>query len=715
MQETLKSWYNITYSVLEGSYFLSRSPDQSRPDESGISSEESCLTLPMYNQLTDMASLLNQLQTTLEGEGGGRSGAGRNQWKGSGGESEGEEGGSRGGGGGGVGGASFVRLSQTPSPELVVLGPPGTRPQAGKTLARYDPSRSVVYSRSSSQLLPSGATPNTATVVVKDSCAKLRQAEVVVDLPNEASGNRRWTRAGTRVMDGTHHLPVSYLEESYSSSDLSSSSDGESRAVMEIERRKKRLRRRPQPKSSKSVSKAKGKSAVVLRRDLVSSGEEEEEEEGDGVTSQESQERGAVEEDGGVQMECEVGGEELGSPIPPLVLPSPQQQHQTSFQQNTQSAFSFPANVSAVYEDLDLDRTVASAQEGGSDSGCGGGGDGGVRRGVGVPYAKSVRPCSVTITSLPRHVVHRYLLPRANEKPPSTTAMESAAASAHLHRKGPRSSSSDSSSLSRSSSGSDSESMLVSQQQYSVVESVTPLPDNDDSSPDENGKTTSSRNSRPGVAVKSTTPRRVKGGGSGGSKLSPPTARRSFPFSKPPSTPSASQTIPSTTTTPLSAKSTPKFRLALIRPLGNSPRLSLTTPTSGYLTTPTTTPLTTPTRATRDTPAAGRTSSVVGGRKTLSHSFARKSTGGDRTLAIEWSSDEDFTRDPTPSLVVSPTPETPVPPRNTFTISLPDVSGGKEAVSGGSKSSPHVSSTPPPRGAVSSGGVSPDPRAVSQR
>ena len=518
--------------------------------------------------------------------------------------------------------SSTIRPPQSSSTDLVVLGPPGTRPQVGKTLARYDDAASVVYSRSSSQLLVSGSVPNTSMIVVKDSCAKLRRGEVTVILPSDVTHNRRWTRAGTRVIDGTHQSGVNYLEESFSSSQFSSSSDEEKNVFrVEIEKTKKKRTRRKRPQSHNTRAghgslKRRERKSVALA-ELISSAEEDEgkgeEDGGQAIEELDIVEEGGWEE-GAVQMEYEIGNEdEDESPTPPLVLKPTQQ---TPFKPSTKKAFSYPAKVCTVYENLEADKSIPSVIRSKSD---------GVQRVVGMNCKKVLRPCSVNITGLPQHIIHRFLQPQVKKSP--SAVVESIV---HVQLQGDSMSAtnnnSTSSSSSSSSSGSDSESMLVDTRKSRRNTS----PNNTSGTP------------RSSMVVTSTTPRRLSSNG-----WRSPVARRSFPFSKPPNTTSTNTTSYSptsetvhSTTTPLSPKSPPTSP-------SNQPKIKPVKSIRDSVTTPTRPPINT-----RLTPASSSRSRPV---QRTTPSFARKSTGGSHTVAVDWSSDDDFDSDPSPSFIISPT------------------------------------------------------------
>lgn len=396
-----------------------------------------------------------------------------------------------------------VSSISTPDPQavfpcLVVLGPPGTQPQRGKTLARYDQNPSVVYSRSSSHLLACGGVPNTALVVLKDSQVP-RSAEVTVVLPKEGTRDLRWTRAGTRAMVSSHQPAVSYLEESETSSSEFSSSDSgmENSAYNPDLERMKRVRRKQLLQDARGSRGLKSTKRVGINT-LISSAEEEREAE-----SGEEEENANSAWDGSVQMECEVGGEDVETQAPIFSFPSPGSASgdtapstvTISPGRSTNLTLSSPPGIYTVYEDLNLPQPnqqhlLGPAKWKRKFHGA-------VLSGTGSSAQQnfSVRPCAVSITSLPRHIVDHF------SKKSTATGMAEDESTTHFRRNSTCSESSTSTSTS-----SDSHSMLL---QTSHV--ISTGQSHKDSSP------------VPDASVK-LTPRRQR----------VPVARRSLPFSHPP-------------------------------------------------------------------------------------------------------------------------------------------------------------------------------------
>lgn len=376
-------------------------------------------------------------------------------------------------------------LPQTAPVDLVVLGPPGTHPQPGKTLARYDRNLSIVYSRSSSQLVTCGTVPNPSLAVPKDSRVP-RSAEVTILLPNESTGDRRWTRAGTRAIINAHQTGINYLEESDTSSD-SSSSDGENGVSKPYEKKRKRCRRQLLMGSHRGSRGPKDSNRGV----------------GMSSVGEENMERDDW--DGGVQMECEVGDVEPQSPF--FIFPSPRTPPPPPGKPTNTSL----TGVCTVYEDLNLLQKPISETMKLQEA---------VDRGRvsstwrGRP-GTSLRPCAINITSLSHHVVQRHLL----NKQKSSLVL-----SGRYRRD------STSSEASTSTSNSSTSVSMLGNEPSRLASSIS--------------SQTGSKNFRSpvvGSLLKLTPQRRRLGSG----KM--PVARRSFPFSKPPSTPNVPRTVSPTT------------------------------------------------------------------------------------------------------------------------------------------------------------------------
>lgn len=444
--------------------FSLRSSDQFKPDESGISSEEGCLPGPAFSKLANLATLIEELETTVETHLTACNSSSRPEEES---VTDNEVDCSNG----------LPPAAQAP----VVLGPPGTQPQPGKTLARYDQCPSVVYSRSSSQLVSCGAVPNTTLAALKHSRVS-RRAEVMVPVPSD--GERRWTRAGARAITSAHHPGVSYWEESDTSYSESSSSDPENDVYMASVERKKKVRRRRQLLTGSHRDSTKDSKRVVSMAPLLV---------GEGDVEREDW-------DGGVQMECEVG-EDVETQSPFFNFPSPQALPDPPVGRTNPS----PPRVFTVYDDLLFQphhRPVWNSQtpmDGGLVS----------SRWRGKPHP-SIRPCAVNITNLPRHIVSQHLHSVQADGQKFSVVL------AGRHRR-------DSASSEEStSSSSSSASLSMLRQETSCVGSS------------KSGQTDSKNPSSPvpSTSVLKLTPRRERLG-SGRT----PMARRSFPFSKPPSTP----------------------------------------------------------------------------------------------------------------------------------------------------------------------------------
>lgn len=447
------------------------SADQFKPDESGISSEEGCLPGPGFSKLANVATLIQELETKLETHFTAYNSSPRHEEESG---TDHEEGASRG----------FSTAAQTP----VVLGPPGTQPQPGKTLARYDRCPSVVYSRSSSQLVTCGTVPNTTLALLKDSRASHR-AEVTIPTPSD--GERRWTRAGARAIISAYHPGVSYLEESDSSSSDFSSSDRENGVYMPSVERKKKRRCRRQLLTETQRGSQGAKRVVSMATSPVGEGDIE-----------------MDDWDGGVQMECEVG-EDIETQSPFFKFPSPQ----TLPNPPVVSTNTSPLRIFTVYDDLTL---FQSHQKVNTESMVSVNShravDGGTVSGTwsGEPN-HSIRPCAVNITNLPRHIVNRHLHSVPADKQKSSVAL-----AGRCRRD---------STSSEGSTGSSNSSASVS------------MLSKEPSRPGSSKSDASKCPPVPSTSVLPLTPQRRRLG-SGRA----PVARRSFPFSKPPSTPTVSRT-----------------------------------------------------------------------------------------------------------------------------------------------------------------------------
>ena len=464
-------WHVVYTSCVRIALKYCRSPSQFRPDESGISSEEGCHQQPVYATLSNIATLFSKLEKTLEplseqvDDGGDVTG----------------------------GGPPAMQLSRTPSPDIVVLGPPGTQPQSGKTRARYDSGTSVVYSRNSSQFFTHGKIPAPALVMCKDSCGK-RRATVAVALPTESAGDRRWTRAGTRAITKAHPLRMNYFEESGASSEYSSS-EGESGVVRTNIQRKKRVRRKKQGSKGGHSYNSDREGVSDTHRSTPSADDENTEPVSQEYTT-EAEEDGL---DGGVQMECEIG-EDSESPKLMLSLPAPQAETCKSPSLHPSlgvPVVTTPSGIYTVYDDLNnvvrpskmrysgkerksMQRTAVSGRN---------------------KCRTKLRQCSVNITRLPRHVVNHYL--------PTLVKKSVSFCNNRISR---QDSSGSVSSTSSTSCSSDSVSIL---QPHSHAVFTTP----------EHWKVAGGRGGSGKL-----TPRRLGDGGRS------PVAKRSVPFSKPPHT-----------------------------------------------------------------------------------------------------------------------------------------------------------------------------------
>ena len=484
------------------SLFLSRSSEQHKPDESGISSEEGWLPWPAFSQLADIASLFQELETKLDAE----TSEHEHETTRLGEDKEGEPGGEREDGDRGKGGereeeeeeeedgVSAASLPQIFPSELVVIhvGPPGTQPN----LARYDRGASAVYSRSSNQLfLTSRSRANTKLVTPKDSRVP-RSAEVTVVLPKDDGGERRWTRAGTRAICSTRDWGVHYLEESDETTSNSSSDDRDCGMYEPELGRKKKRRKQLAQTAGRGGSSKKRRERVGIGMLITSTEEEEEEEEVEVENWRQGGSGGMAEE---VGMEYEVEG---GLESPTFTFPSTGSTVQGQVLLESPSHCGHMSSTSlsgiyTVYEDLKLHQPTEKqsmepvtkkrdSQGVVADTTCSNGGGGrGNRQRV------SVKPCAVSVTSLPRHMVDKHLAYVRNQSTSDGPARLRDSTS-------PESSS--------SSSSSDSLSMLS-------------RPSMSQSQP---------RGSHPSPSAR-LTPRRLGDGKT-------PVARRSLPFSKPPRT-----------------------------------------------------------------------------------------------------------------------------------------------------------------------------------
>ena len=577
-----------------------RSPDQFKPDESGISSEEGCLPQPVHAQLTGVATLFNKLKATLEMDTSTKKAPD---------DGTKEEEGSK---------ESRVPFLRTLSPELVVLGPAGTQPQAGKTLARYNAGMSVVYSRSSSQLVTCGQVPNSSQVTLKDSPCSLRRAEVTVVLPTESRW--RWTRAGARAVTSIHPLGMNYFEKDTSSSEYSSSEEENSVFQPEVER-KKRVRRKQRVSRGSRGLKNNASSLGRGIAGLMSSGEE-------GEREPESEEEGGNMEDvgcleSGVQMECEVGDEDSESPIQTFLFPSPQAalcSPQLSVGPvSTTPITSAPMHVFTVYEDLNkLDSSMLSMSTEKAKSYQRMNVSGAV---VGGGWEKRVKPCSVTLTRLPQ-----YHHTRVNKTTPGVLGVT------HRTRLDSKDSSSD------TSSSSESVSMLTGPRSTGSRDFST-------------GSKLSGPASSPSLGL---TPRRLKSVG-----RKSPVAKRSLPFSKPPhTTPTnvssgrpTSPTANAFPTTPSRDTSLAKSPASSPNPLGHTAKSPVTS-------------------ANTSTPPPLSLTALPSAEK------SKSGATGVGAVPVDWSSDDDFEVEPSPSLIVSPavphpstTSSTPVTKKRPHTAS----------------------------------------------
>ena len=342
----------------------------------------------MSSQLTNIATLFKQLKATLD-LGGTHDNARQDTEREK--STESREGGEE------SDTDSSTLPSLAPPPDLVVLAPPGTKPLCNRMLSRNNRGMSVVYSRSSNQVLLSGKTPDPSLVVLKDSTP--RSIEVSVPRPSEVTGGFRWTRAGIRAIKSANRL--TYLEESEMSSGEFSSSDSDAGVFKPIVERKKKKRVRRKPPQGSKGSRDERVSEIA---ELVSSGEEESME-GDHW-------------EGSVQMECEVGGEDFETQSPMLILQSTSDNVPVVTASASIPRVS-PAKVFTVYEDLKL---IQPNMEHLSDSigdKTGTGAEGSAKQ------EKQLRPCTVRVTSLPHHVIDKHRLPMKIKK---STAVEATAA-----------------------------------------------------------------------------------------------------------------------------------------------------------------------------------------------------------------------------------------------------------------------------------------------
>ena len=674
---------------------ICRSPDHQKLDESGISSEEGYIPRQVYSQLTAIVSLVRDLQTTLDLSNTGTDSCSKTLSE-SGGEGRGKA----------TEGHTACFIS-----EYCIF--PGDfaceEAENERMLEWYD--RPMVYSRSSAQLLPAGCTPNLEVVVLKDTRMS-RRAEVVVKPPSEQgpAGDRMRTRP---VLPRGKFGTINYLESfSSSSSDLSSSSEDDrdtSGSRTRGERRKKRISRRGMEQKKKKVPRAMHASdskiggGNFLIADFVVSSTDV------GGTRGGS----AVEGDWGagvVQMECEIGEEEQGPPLSPLLS--------SSLALSTNS----PSSTKDLSRPFLLENASGLSSSRKTDFSHSGQAIMALaRRGESMVNPKKItKPCSVPITSLPRHTVMRYFS-AVSVKEPSSTSVESLGSNEDLHGGKQLTSPNTLSKEEREDSVSTSGESFSSSESDSMLGPIK--------TPARRGL--KSRSGERGVSggynsVAQRTPRRL---GSGGRS---PVARRSFPFSKPPSTPSLpspsptrSMAKPAHSTTPyklpkLKSVSPSKRRLSLTKspsPSKNSfksPSPSNLSPTSSKSVTPTQNPSSpsspplsfnfsspspsespsspppdplpapskspvTPTTSSNTVHATPSKPSKTGGsnttkkssppntkstpsksRKTHSNSKSSRrkdsrSTALDQTLAVDWSTDDDFQADPSPSFVISPT------------------------------------------------------------
>ena len=721
---------------------ICRSPEHQKLDESGISSEEGCIPQQVYTQLTDIASLVRDLETTLEVEAG--VGSSKTPPEG-GGEGRGKE-------------SDFCPASDT-------CITPESRPHGTRNTRRAHEwhDRPLVYSRTSSQVVPSGHTPNLEVVVLKDTHMS-RRAEVTVKPPSEeaSAGDRRRTRAAlSRTQFGTVNYTESFSSSESTSSDDDSGDTGGSRAVGE--RKKKRVfHRKVQQKQKKKAArvshvKTGGKvkaAGFVLAveeegrsRGRESEGEMEEGEWGPGV----------------VQMECEIGGEEQGPPLPSL-----------SYSPHTFRVGATRVHA-AVYEGLGQPFLLGA----------------GSRRNLsqkmdalnsrqsrplimrgGINPETVVKPCSVVVTGLPRHIVNQYLsATSAAER--SSTAGDTLVS--HNDLCGEETSDED------SSSSSESVSMLAApSHQMSVGCGLqSQSQDGEDSS----------------LSRNLLTPHRV------GSRGKSPRARRSFPFSKPLPTlqsqssststgniaspvslflshkqsPSSSESpshskrrlslssskhhltpshspspskdrvpssksssparslLPSNFLSPSSSKSPSPGKMSESKSPSPPLAFNFLSPTSSRTPSPppTSSPTAPPppppphpppkspkssntTTPTRTTKSSGSSSGGGGGtqkfpvlpkptppkpRKTRLSLSSRKGSGSvtpTQRLAVEWSSDDDFRADPSPSVVVSPAPKN----QQTKSLPPPVTTEGNSLRGSSTKSTPVLGTMPPSPGST---------------
>ena len=493
-----------------------------------------------------------------------------------------------------------------PPPDLVVLAPPGTKPLRGRMLSQHDPDMSVVYSRSSSQLLLSGRSPDPSLVVLKDSTH--RCAEVSVVRPSETTSGFRWTRAGIRAIRSANHPNVRYLEESDTSSDDFSSSDSDN-GVFEpvVEGKKKKKKRvRCKPPQGSRFNHGKRVSGIVA---LVSSAEEESVE-------------GDYYWEGSVQMECEVGGEHFETQSPMLSL-----QCTSANTPPPTAPASIPhashVNIFTVYEDLKLPQPNKELRSDPIREKARASVEGSVRR------RKQLQPFTVRVTRLPHHIIDQHLLPTKIKK---STAVEAAAAGSMC---------SDESST----SSSESVSLLRPQSRDLFSQSES-----------KNTQRTSMQPSSPSL-----TPRRLGDGGRG------PVARRSIPFSKAPRTPAGPTTDkPSHTTSldsPLVPANTTKTTSSESSQVpATKAKSSHTTPSQSSLL-PTKSPL----KPLHLKPSSVRSSPSTSARSSPTTPCSTKpplavpvkGSSGVKAVAVGWSSDEDFEATPGPSFVLSPNTSSP--------------------------------------------------------
>ena len=448
-------------------YIGYRSCDQSRPgDQPGASPEDDSVQRPA-SQLAEVAHLFEQLQATLDTDGAVENAPGEKL------ESQQDT-------------VNIVDLSPespSPSPSLPFASMGLLfREGSGKTHTcdDNDLNISAVYSRCSSILLTPGSLPNLEGVVQKDLNLSQR-TEVTVILPDIDSDTRRWTRSGTRALfgscEGESHLYS--LRDGETSSDFA---DSDSNAAVSEPgaRKKKRAHQKSLQRSSVKPSYCSNGEEVHVVGEMV---------------RREYNESGDCERDTPPYFEFPSPVSQSASISSPLSSPS--DNAMAHILSSGASSMNTAGNISSAFlPDSGVEVSGVEVSEGNGASCEMVDGKCVIHRRHNKP---SLKPCTLNITPLPKHIVNKHIAKVSDMK-------------GKVHSRSDRSTSPVS-----SSSIDSTDSLSILNKPPPAFKVPKGSEDNDEGIPDSGNST----------HHKSLTPQRSRIG-------KEPVAKRSLPFSKPP-------------------------------------------------------------------------------------------------------------------------------------------------------------------------------------